>query len=304
MTPQKWLTMFAKAVVAKIRESGRATGVSLRPLTKIRAAESWTGGWYADLGRLTSKGAGILEIFYDQFPCTGAMRLSFCYRAATLDRVKQFAHANVRAFGKATPVREVDIREEPFIALKKPLPKRLYRRAILESYDVSNEHWRFFYSVYLPNVIRTTKPQAEKKLVREAATFFADVARNAAGIEMEPDEPYWSLNRAIVRRHLVRERSSKLADAAKIHDDYTCRICGFNFGTAYGELGSTFAEAHHVVPLASPKAKEVTTVDDLITVCSNCHRMLHRMAGETGDISKLRRIVAKHSSGQMRPRKG
>jgi len=303
MTPEKWLTGFARTVASELRESGQATGVSLRPSPKIRAEESLTGGCYADLGRLRSQGAGTLEIFYDQFPRAGAMRLSFCFRAATIDRVKQFAHANIRTFGKAIPVRDADVQEEPFVALKKPLPERLYRRAILEAYDVSDEHWRFFYGVYIPEVIRTTTTP-KQSLVREATAFFTDVARTAAGIAPESDEPYRSLNRKIVRRHLIRERSSKLADAAKIRDGYVCQICDFNFGVSYGELGFAFAEAHHVVPLASPKARGSTTTDDLITVCSNCHRMLHRMSGEPGDLPKLRRIVATYRRGRKRAGRG
>jgi predicted HNH restriction endonuclease len=35
-----------------------------------------------------------------------------------------------------------------------------------------------------------------------------------------------------------------------------------------------------------------TTVEDLITVCSNCHRMLHRMSsGGFQDIVRLKQIV-------------
>lgn len=32
----------------------------------------------------------------------------------------------------------------------------------------------------------------------------------------------------------------------------------------------------------------------LATVCSNCHRMLHRMDGKRGDVEKLASIIRKH----------
>jgi 5-methylcytosine-specific restriction enzyme A len=54
-------------------------------------------------------------------------------------------------------------------------------------------------------------------------------------------------------------------------------VCGFDFSTVYGaKLGEGFIEAHHTIPLsAMTKGKRVST-DDLVAVCSNCHRMLDR----------------------------
>jgi predicted HNH restriction endonuclease len=34
------------------------------------------------------------------------------------------------------------------------------------------------------------------------------------------------------------------------------------------------------------------TLSGLLTVCANCHRMLHRLGGGQAAVSKLRRIVA------------
>jgi putative restriction endonuclease len=44
----------------------------------------------------------------------------------------------------------------------------------------------------------------------------------------------------------------------------------------YGEIGRDFIEAHHTKPVASLEENERVTVEDLLAVCSNCHRMLHR----------------------------
>ena len=56
-----------------------------------------------------------------------------------------------------------------------------------------------------------------------------------------------------------------------------CGVCGFDFVEAYGEIGAGFAEAHHVVPLAdAPADGRPMRVEDLMIVCANCHRMLHR----------------------------
>ena len=54
-------------------------------------------------------------------------------------------------------------------------------------------------------------------------------------------------------------------------------ICGFDFELKYGELGKGYIEVHHIKPLSN--LDEVVIVNpetDLICVCANCHRMLHR----------------------------
>ncbi|MZF04043.1 HNH endonuclease, partial [Bacillus anthracis] len=55
-----------------------------------------------------------------------------------------------------------------------------------------------------------------------------------------------------------------------------CEICGFDFHKIYGELGKDFIEGHHTIPVSQLKEGEKTRIEDIIMVCSNCHRMLHR----------------------------
>jgi 5-methylcytosine-specific restriction protein A len=80
-----------------------------------------------------------------------------------------------------------------------------------------------------------------------------------------------------LRRHIHRERSSNLVSEFKRRlSNFSCSICGFNFEMAYGELGRKFIEAHHVNPVSAMRDGDRTRLSDLIPVCSNCHRMLHR----------------------------
>ena len=97
------------------------------------------------------------------------------------------------------------------------------------------------------------------------------------------DEEAWLFveGEAKYRLHLRRERNSELVRAAKARGlkadpSLPCRICGFSFVETYGELGQGFIEAHHIVPVADQEGVTEVKVDDLILVCSNCHRMLHR----------------------------
>jgi hypothetical protein len=81
------------------------------------------------------------------------------------------------------------------------------------------------------------------------------------------------------RLHRYRERNQKLVRMAKNrfchkHGRLFCEICDFDFGEWYSEPG--FIEAHHRTPLRDLKPGTKTKLSDLIMVCANCHRMLHR----------------------------
>lgn len=82
------------------------------------------------------------------------------------------------------------------------------------------------------------------------------------------------------------ERSRKLRDAAVAH--YTqdgvlkCFCCGFDFGSFYGDkYGSSCIEIHHIKPIFmyEGRSEEQTikeALDNLMPVCPNCHRAIHR----------------------------
>ena len=92
------------------------------------------------------------------------------------------------------------------------------------------------------------------------------------------------------------ERDSKLREAVinRFQSEHNgklfCSICGFDFAKRYGEYGSGFIEVHHTKPLSEDeRASHQATVDELICVCSNCHRMLHhkRPAMKPDDLKKI-----------------
>ena len=70
-------------------------------------------------------------------------------------------------------------------------------------------------------------------------------------------------------------------------------MCGLRFEDAYGTIGEGFAEAHHRIPLHRLSGKVKTRMEDLATICANCHRMLHKMEGKRNDVEKLKAIVRK-----------
>lgn len=81
--------------------------------------------------------------------------------------------------------------------------------------------------------------------------------------------------------HFKIDRSQKLRKA-KIdahlleHGAVFCENCEFDFARFYPKLGDGFIEVHHKKQLASLMPNEKTFVSDLMLLCSNCHRMVHR----------------------------
>ena len=99
----------------------------------------------------------------------------------------------------------------------------------------------------------------------------------------------------LIRRHCFRERDldlvkSKKNSVLKETGKLCCEVCNFDFSTVYGERGRDFIECHHKKPLAELKHSQITRLDDLALVCSNCHRMIHRKPPWLS-IEKLRQVV-------------
>jgi 5-methylcytosine-specific restriction endonuclease McrA len=125
--------------------------------------------------------------------------------------------------------------------------------------------------------------------VRSAAGFLKDVLASRPDLEIDEarDDYSGAENRRIVSLHLRRERDPELARRRKEYDGYRCQICKLTFEDVYGDIGYRFAEAHHIIPLSELSGPVDNRIEDLITVCSNCHRMLHRLPGEERDIDEL-----------------
>ena len=108
--------------------------------------------------------------------------------------------------------------------------------------------------------------------------------------------------RELLRLHKTKERSKKLVRLKKeaVRDEtgqLACEVCGFDFGTAYGELGDGFAECHHRTPLASLTKEVEVRIADLAIVCANCHRVLHRRTGLT--VESLKMVVEQRQSATV-----
>ncbi len=74
------------------------------------------------------------------------------------------------------------------------------------------------------------------------------------------------------QRYLVRSRDPRLVEKRKERDDYTCQVCGFRLDVE----GRKFViDVHHLHPLGSMSGVVITSIDDLVCLCPNCHRIAH-----------------------------
>ena len=89
------------------------------------------------------------------------------------------------------------------------------------------------------------------------------------------------------------ERSSKNRSAAiKIHGTI-CQGCGFDFEKTYGEIGKNYIEVHHVKPLYKENdVVEINPATDLICVCANCHRIIHRRKYAVLTLKELQELIS------------
>lgn len=95
--------------------------------------------------------------------------------------------------------------------------------------------------------------------------------------------------------HLKRERNHKIVELKK-QDTLNklgrlrCEVCCFDFEKVYGKHGAGFCEVHHLLPLHKADGIVKTALDDLAIICSNCHRIIHRI-DPMPSIQELSKIV-------------
>lgn len=188
------------------------------------------------------------------------------------------------------PIREIGTEDTDggrIVVLRKRLARSEFNAPILEHY----EHGSAFFGIY--DATQGAAARIHQKFCDRAVAFFQDVVGSLpkAGTDERPEVYPKYENRKRVVSHLRRERSRLLAIERKILDDYECQVCGLRLEVIYGRLARNYAEAHHITPLYRLKENVQTRLEDLRTVCPNCHRVLHLMEGEADDMDRLRKIV-------------
>lgn len=284
---------YLKDLAQKVLKEIKAQQIS-KPFIPFRRVEVWevnSGGWAAGLG--TFRGyASSAEIWFDKFTSYDERKLYYVLYSKKPDGIKKIADLSSLQLG--TPIR-LSLKDwaddDQLVHLKNQFTRKEFGKPVFERYAENKE---YFYGIYEYEKFGLQRNET-RRLISRVVDFIDTIHKTLQRDKIEQDaEVYKGVeNRKAVQRHLQRERKSHLVTLRKQLDNFVCQICGFDYGKSYGRLGDDFAEAHHIVPLATNEKQRTTTVDDLITVCANCHRMLHRMSGTANDISKLRKIMDK-----------
>lgn len=88
------------------------------------------------------------------------------------------------------------------------------------------------------------------------------------------------------------EREPKLRAAAIALHGTKCMVCGFDFEAVYGPHGAGYVEVHHLRPISSLQAKtSVNPQTDMVVLCANCHRMIHRSRDRILSPDELRCLI-------------
>lgn len=293
-TDKGWLGNLGKAVAQRLAALPTVPPAMLVAPRDVRTEPSNTDGWYAEVARLPTGRGDRLQIWLDSYTLSRGRRLCLCYKSPQPDRARRLAAAGVASVAKARWVDDsfyVRVGPDDW-RMARPLPPEEFRQPFCELYE-RRDSWSFL-GIYLPQKIDPSCPPS-RSLVSECTEFFARLLRSIMVYhpETQADVAYPEANRIKVRRHLQRERAGALVDLAKMRDEYTCQVCGINFQQLYGSLGAGFVEAHHRIPLSSPRAAAETRPEHLVAVCANCHRMLHRLPPHIDGVNALRKRLTR-----------
>lgn len=283
---KKFLKALAQASHSLLRE--RHLGKPFRVSDKVRIRDTETEGWAATIGSYGPFQTSA-EVWLDRFTGHPTRKVYYALYSSKPDGLAKLAQAARPEFGPHLAIypRHWDD-DAKHIRLEKQLAKARFGHPLYERYKANKE---YFFGIY--EFDRTGLRRNElTRLVERVADFFQTISDSISRDERERDyDTYRTVeNRKSVARHLKRERRRRAATLRKQLDNYICQICGFDFSESYPVLGIDFAEAHHIIPLHRNDSARSTTVKDLLTVCANCHRMLHRLSGRKADIAHLRKI--------------
>jgi 5-methylcytosine-specific restriction protein A len=118
----------------------------------------------------------------------------------------------------------------------------------------------------------------EEEIVKFAVSLFASVLPIEVVSFRHADEvlgyPEGAVSQVLVNRYERDPRNRR--EAIAIHGK-SCLACGFNFQKKYGALGDEYIVVHHTVPVSQMGSDYVVDpLKDLVTLCANCHAMVHR----------------------------
>lgn len=209
------------------------------------------------------------------------------YLSTTVKYGKNYAPSTVYNYGLAIDVISNDIStylENNFTSLF----------SIIDV-DILNDYLSRFCSI--PQIIEEEKVSGSKKssAFRRYIEFCQTIAKPNFNVNQPDLEDVYEVRTEGGKKIIISKASERDAFlrslAIKIHGT-RCFGCNFNFVEKYGKAGEGFIEIHHTVPLSRyEESKVVNPQTDLIPLCSNCHRIVHRRKDYVLSLEELKIII-------------
>lgn len=123
---------------------------------------------------------------------------------------------------------------------------------------------------------------------------------DVVGLDIESEEvEEGGLVEGGIKYRYVKSYERKLKNrllAIKEHG-VICKACNFDFKAVYGERGREYIEIHHIQQLSElSEPTEINPRTDLVPLCANCHRMIHRKKDEVLTINQLIEILEENKN--------
>lgn len=109
---------------------------------------------------------------------------------------------------------------------------------------------------------------------------------------LKPEQAYLEGLEGIIQegQYLRRSRDPRLVENRKERDDYTCQVCAFRREVGDGKF---VIDVHHLSPLGTMKNVVVTSIEDLVCLCPNCHRIAHSRQGSPLSLDEIAALQKK-----------
>lgn len=229
---------------------------------------------------------GYIRIWLDNYANHKRPRISITYENKDLKYILSVSK-KLQNFDKLIIVDKSKIRSlkgSKWI-LQKPLLQKHLDKFLIESYGKEN-----YLTVFLSDKI--TNRAYSNELISKISMYISLITRILISFSIEnSNKETITENDRKIDLHITRERKIKFKENAKYRDNYTCKICCFNANRKYGNVAFAALEVHHIQPLYHSNKIVKTTLNDLITLCSNCHSMLHKLGGTKQQIIRLKNII-------------
>lgn len=161
-----------------------------------------------------------------------------------------------------------------------------FRHNYIEVYDAINAHRISVQNGENSSKIRETANIFIEKSVQHFGYTNVSSIKELVEIESKPEvdieEIVGKEGKILTRVHSYKERDRKFSQTVRKHfrninnGFLHCMACGLQPNKMYkGVDAERCIEAHHKIPIEELQPDSITRVEDMVMVCSNCHRIIH-----------------------------